>query len=270
MVKFFNNIRYRLIGEGNINKYFRYALGEIVLVMIGILLAIQVNNWNESQKIQKRIQVYSKSLIDDLQKDIDEATIRKEQISWKSQTYDSVFSFFRNKKIDEINNVDVVFTLGYYINYRALSWQKGSIDELKNSGNLHSIKNDSLKRAISNYYSFLDHLGEDYIVDLRLANVTQDKVRTISNLNYPKQLLDSIRSVRSSKPFNEWFNSSTYSEALGYNYGLLTKDINDIYVILNQLEQLDRSFGHRLVEYNQAISYATQIISMLEEIYGQN
>jgi hypothetical protein len=47
MIKFFRKIRYDLIENNKTGKYFKYAIGEIVLVMIGILLALQVNNWNE-------------------------------------------------------------------------------------------------------------------------------------------------------------------------------------------------------------------------------
>ncbi|PKA99793.1 hypothetical protein B0O79_3514 [Flavobacteriaceae bacterium MAR_2009_75] len=48
MIKFFRHIRKRLLSENKFRKYLLYAIGEIVLVMIGILLALQVNNWNES------------------------------------------------------------------------------------------------------------------------------------------------------------------------------------------------------------------------------
>ena len=46
MIKFFRHIRKQLLGEGKTGKYLKYAIGEIILVMIGILLALQVNNWN--------------------------------------------------------------------------------------------------------------------------------------------------------------------------------------------------------------------------------
>ena len=50
MIKFFRRIRKRLLTENKFSKYLLYAIGEIVLVMIGILLALQVNNWNEGRK----------------------------------------------------------------------------------------------------------------------------------------------------------------------------------------------------------------------------
>ena len=50
MLKFFRKIRQQLLQEGSFQKYLLYAFGEILLVMIGILLALQVNNWNETKK----------------------------------------------------------------------------------------------------------------------------------------------------------------------------------------------------------------------------
>ena len=50
MIKIFKNIRQQLLSDGKTKKYLKYAIGEIVLVMIGILLALQVNNWNEDRK----------------------------------------------------------------------------------------------------------------------------------------------------------------------------------------------------------------------------
>ena len=50
MIKFFRKIRQRLLTENKFSKYLLYAIGEIILVVIGILIALQVNNWNESKK----------------------------------------------------------------------------------------------------------------------------------------------------------------------------------------------------------------------------
>jgi putative cell wall-binding protein len=50
MIKFFRKIRQNLLSEGKTGKYFKYAIGEIVLVVIGILIALQINNWNENRK----------------------------------------------------------------------------------------------------------------------------------------------------------------------------------------------------------------------------
>ena len=52
MIKFFRHIRKNLIERGKTGKYFKYAIGEIILVVIGILIALQINNWNEEKKLK--------------------------------------------------------------------------------------------------------------------------------------------------------------------------------------------------------------------------
>jgi len=50
MIKFFRKMRYDLIEKNKTGKYLKYAIGEIILVVIGILIALQINNWNERRK----------------------------------------------------------------------------------------------------------------------------------------------------------------------------------------------------------------------------
>ena len=65
MIKFFRHIRQRLISENKTSKYFKYAIGEIVLVVIGILIALQINNWNEQRKQNLNLrELYSILLLD--------------------------------------------------------------------------------------------------------------------------------------------------------------------------------------------------------------
>jgi hypothetical protein len=65
MIKFFRNIRQNLLNEGKTSKYFKYAIGEIVLVVIGILIALSINNWNEQRKHNHNLRgIYSNLLLD--------------------------------------------------------------------------------------------------------------------------------------------------------------------------------------------------------------
>ena len=63
MIKFFRSIRKTLLSEGKKSKYFKYAIGEIVLVVIGILIALQINNWNENRKSQEKIDNYFEKML---------------------------------------------------------------------------------------------------------------------------------------------------------------------------------------------------------------
>jgi hypothetical protein len=69
MIKFFRNIRQNRLNEVKTFKYLKYAIGEVLLVLIGILIAIQINNWNENKKANANTLSYMDQMIDDLSKD---------------------------------------------------------------------------------------------------------------------------------------------------------------------------------------------------------
>jgi hypothetical protein len=70
MIKFFRKIRQRLLTENKFSKYLLYAIGEIGLVVIGILIALSINNWNEENKGNSLKSTYIKSLKSDLEIDM--------------------------------------------------------------------------------------------------------------------------------------------------------------------------------------------------------
>jgi len=69
MIKFFRKIRYNLMGKGKTGKYLKYAIGEIVLVVIGILIALSINNWNENRKSKINEEAVLLKLLEDLKTD---------------------------------------------------------------------------------------------------------------------------------------------------------------------------------------------------------
>ena len=68
MIKFFRKIRQNLLSEGKTGKYLKYAIGEIVLVVIGILIALQINNWNENRKNRIAEAAYYCRILDDFER----------------------------------------------------------------------------------------------------------------------------------------------------------------------------------------------------------
>ena len=69
MIKFFRKIRQNLLSEGKTEKYVKYAFGEILLVVIGILIALQINNWNENRKANGLAEKYISEIKADLGND---------------------------------------------------------------------------------------------------------------------------------------------------------------------------------------------------------
>ena len=69
MIKFFRHIRRSLINQNKMGKYFKYAIGEIILVVIGILIALQINNWNQNRLNEDLESLYYKRLLDDVREE---------------------------------------------------------------------------------------------------------------------------------------------------------------------------------------------------------
>ena len=145
MIKFFRHIRQNLIMENKTSKYLKYAIGEIVLVVIGILIALQINNWNENRKSKilekKMLSELSKSLEDNCNVMIQDSLLR---ISWNTSS-DIVI-----KTIE--HNLDYSDTLNmHFQNARKpgtnLALSSSGYEGLKNLG-FNIITSDELRNNI--------------------------------------------------------------------------------------------------------------------------
>ncbi len=131
-------------------KYIRYAIGEIVLVMIGILLALQVNNWNQNRiKLNESI-IQLKSLKSDLEVD----TIYFNQKKWEAQKQVDDYRIFFKKSYETQNDIEEVtelIDLAYPLtNY--LQVQNSTFLEMVNAGKLNDLSNEELKSSIVALY----------------------------------------------------------------------------------------------------------------------
>ena len=94
MIKFFRKIRQKLVSENNLGKYLFYAIGEIVLVVIGILIALSINNWNESRKIRHQDIEFLKNLKAELLIDISALTDRKTEYQRINENIKNTITLF--------------------------------------------------------------------------------------------------------------------------------------------------------------------------------
>ena len=90
MLRFFRHIRKSLMEQNKVRTYLLYAAGEILLVVIGILIALQVNNWNEERKEQKIADELRLSIISDLTQDTSSIDSLKINIQGEIESYDSL------------------------------------------------------------------------------------------------------------------------------------------------------------------------------------
>ena len=115
MIKFFRHIRQQLVMENKTSKYFKYAIGEIILVVIGILIALSINNWNETKKERISEQSYYKTVVNDLINDTilinerirnnyEKLSINGElrnRIHSKSATFDTILNIAQDEFIED-------------------------------------------------------------------------------------------------------------------------------------------------------------------------
>ena len=160
MIKFFRKIRQKLLSENKLSKYLIYAFGEIVLVVIGILIALQINNWNESNNLKKEETLYLKRLKIDLEKD---TLYYYKTIKRANLLIDRNNSFLKilydvQKSIDEGRELmNMPLWDSEY-----LTIQDNTFIELVSSGKLNIISNPTLKVAIVDFYRLIES-NENYI-----------------------------------------------------------------------------------------------------------
>ena len=147
MIKFFRKIRYNLMSENKRGKYLKYAIGEVILVMIGILLALQVNNWNEHKKEQKQEQIYLKNLQDDLKGIIVAYNVAMdfEKLILK-QSNDIIKHYETN---DGFYNMDTIFPKLNDLTFRwGTTANSTTLTEMINSGQTKLISNTNLRKEL--------------------------------------------------------------------------------------------------------------------------
>lgn len=202
MIKLFRKIRQKLLSENKFSKYLIYAIGEIVLVVIGILIALQVNNLNEQSKLNKQ----EKQVLNNLKQDFKHNHVEINKVLFDNKaTIDSAFVILNNtgnkyKEGFSINNMlgDVTGTIHFYP-------KNGFLNDLINSGNLGIIKSNRLRNLLSSWLPTLEDLSireksakefESKIIQYVIENgswLSVDQVdddETIKKLKFPHSGFD--------------------------------------------------------------------------------
>jgi hypothetical protein len=148
MIPFFRKIRKKMADDNKPLKYVRYAIGEIVLVVIGILIALQINNNNEIRKSREKELHYLNNIKSDLQLNINEIQDYIDIRTRRIVSANKVIEHFEGKPLtdlDEFNrNIVNIYT------WRKFYQINNTFQELTNSGNLALISNDSIKNTLLN------------------------------------------------------------------------------------------------------------------------
>ncbi len=162
MIKFFRRIRQSLLTEKKFSKYFIYAIGEIILVVIGILIALQVSNWNQIRQENNKVKFYFKELIKkvDQQIPITETYIVRSDDLIKMQT--------RTLEILTSKNEEDIPELSQNIGSVAMTsrhpYSLETFEEFTQQGLMTKVKNEKLKQLLEDLEFMLLRMknGDDY------------------------------------------------------------------------------------------------------------
>ena len=165
MIKFFRKIRQDLLRDNKIGDYLKYAVGEIVLVVIGILIALSINNCNESRKNDLEQALLVKNIIEDLRLDFIHINKSSEQVSNQMNLIDDLISkiFDEKKKI----NYDSIGLIRFSSDFRPIS-------QRNHSESISTLEDDFIRELIQDYF-----LKEDQVTDIFIeyVDIVHNKIR---------------------------------------------------------------------------------------------
>ena len=203
MIKFFRKIRYNLMSENKTGKYLKYAIGEIVLVIIGILIALSINNRNEENKFHAQV--------------IDQLILLSEEINLDIITYNQIIEYYPReidylKKLTRGEYQDLDLSLFFSIvavNTAEINFGD-TYKTLKENGGLNTIKDLELRKEMLSYHNFN---RETYIrmhryhLDLVVGHIEPKVLELMEYDSNNKLVRENTIKIIEEKKLNNIFNS---------------------------------------------------------------
>ena len=169
MIQFFRRIRQNLINQEKIGKYLLYAIGEILLVVVGILIALQINIYNEDRKTQKRINAHLSAIERNLIRDSVEIVDAYNLYNRLNRSNDYLWEFI-NGNLDKIDTTYLKESFIRSGNTPEFSKLKVAWNDLVSSGDVRHLNNEPLRLLLENYYeeNFRSNLNIQQRIDYTL------------------------------------------------------------------------------------------------------
>ncbi|GAA4268157.1 DUF6090 family protein [Hyunsoonleella aestuarii] len=237
MIKFFRNIRKKLLAEGHTSKYLKYAIGEIVLVVIGILIALQINNWNEDRKDRELEKEFLVALKETLNRDLDR-NLASQKVNQRA--LNSIRVLTKHIEQDLQYNDSLKHHFGAMSNFHFWDLSESVFESLKAKG-LDLISNnnlrDSLALAYGNHNKSINFAGFRYhdYMDHAIFNIFNNHFKEAwgNAVNSPSatimEPLD-YESLKSNKEFMYFLKTLP-----NLHYYKLTTPLKDTQILLERL-----------------------------------
>jgi hypothetical protein len=232
MIKFFRKIRQKLLSENKFSKYLIYAIGEIILVVIGILIALSINNWNEEKANEVKIKTTLKQIQADLLNDIQEVAPIVNDYQYRIELIDN---FLNKRKPDSYFDENLLSLAYINLFYLPLQQSNQSYENLKNQiSNIPEEYNDALY-----------NLNKLYVENTGMHLEIQENVK------------NEIQSYRSTlaKTYNwmeDYYNNNITNEMKDY---LLTSEIHRRQLVSNRRLYVEYYISLGLIKSHSILSY---------------
>ena len=236
MIKFFRHIRRSLINQNRMGKYFKYAIGEIILVVIGILIALQINNWNEERSQRKLEQSILLEMKENLLFDL--ADIRG------NIARDSTYIKATSKVLKSLEN-KIAFNDSLKVAYGKLGLSSlfeentSAFENLKSLG-FNLISNDSLRQKITFLYSAryeyanVIYMGHNDFVFNRFRPIMNQHTTSQTD-NYFLRSPNDYMKLSENKPFMELLREDLWIK--GFNVNLSQRLQKDVLELISLIEK---------------------------------
>lgn len=218
MIKLFKNIRKNLLNEGKNSKYLKYAIGEIILVVIGILIALQVNNWNENRISNTK----KEKLLHALKIEFTSNLTQLDKVLY----FDSIVleGTKRLMAIDPENLMEITSdSMPNWLQNTSFRWTfnpiNGALRSGISSGQIHLIKNDSLVNLLFGWQDFVADSRENEercVAAVIAARPIIEKY--IRNLDYRRTYITELRKSRFPSDYQSLFTDPLFEDYLGERY----------------------------------------------------
>lgn len=228
----FKKLRYKFSQSDNFKKYIKYAIGEVILVVIGILLALQVNSCNQQYVNDKKGEVLLKNLKTDLTKQLEDILV---QMDFETNQTEKVQNILNQYYADQYYELDTTFfnSSSRLIGRKTFNRNDPTYTAMLSTGSISLIKNEALKNQVIAYYQELE----------QLENMIKSNNTFFVDQIYKPNILE---------------NSFYYNMALGWNKRLVSIAKTRIQKEENEL-LLANLIAHRAVISQNNLKYLTRL-----------
>jgi len=262
MIKFFRKIRYDLMEQNKTGKYLKYAIGEIILVVIGILIAITINNWNENRKLHNQEIIYLNNLKNDINVQIQMLDV---YIDFEDIIIDQTKDIIKHYELnDGFYNMDSIFPKLHDLTIRWTFYNANTtLMQMLNSDQINIIQNRQLKEELIAYNQQIDFFAKN--TNINNTNLIDNfTTRTFIEIGSYALYALSDRMVKKSNDFYPFITNKVTDKELENTSTILINEPKNKLELINKVVYRN-TLSNMQKSGNQAIKVKSeQILDMIE------